>query len=235
VRGITNDERGNTLKDTNAGFIPFGFAGGVVDRDTGLIRFGARDYDPQTGRWTEKDAIGFKGGLNFYSYAGGDAVNRVDPSGHFISIAVGVALGAGADLTWQLINNGGNLGCVSWGEVALAGVAGGLLGAGVGALLPEAGEGLTVIGRFPAYTDLAAQLGANVFEVPIADWNAMTAAEQWAANQAFLDNAIANGDTFVLASPLSAATPTSYFFQEIGYILDNGYTLSADASALIPK
>jgi RHS repeat-associated protein len=135
VERIDYDERGNTLNNTNPGFIPFGFAGGIVDRDTGLIRFGARDYDPSVGRWTTKDTIGFRGGLNFYSYAGGDSINHVDPSGHFLSVAIGAAAGAGADLGWQLIRNGGHLGCVSWGEVALGGLAGGLVGAGLGGML----------------------------------------------------------------------------------------------------
>jgi YD repeat-containing protein len=31
-----------------ANFIPFGFAGGLYDSDTGLVRFGVRDYDPTT-------------------------------------------------------------------------------------------------------------------------------------------------------------------------------------------
>jgi RHS repeat-associated protein len=56
------DEFGNVLTDTNPGFQPFGFAGGIYDGDTGLVRFGARDYDPQTGRWTAKDPVGFLGG-----------------------------------------------------------------------------------------------------------------------------------------------------------------------------
>lgn len=39
-----------TLLDTKPGFQPFGFAGGLYDRDTRLVPFGARDYDPETGR-----------------------------------------------------------------------------------------------------------------------------------------------------------------------------------------
>lgn len=42
-----------------AGFIPFGFAAGHYDPATGLDRIGARDYDPQTGRFTSKDPTGF--------------------------------------------------------------------------------------------------------------------------------------------------------------------------------
>ena len=57
---------------------PFGFAGGIYDRDTGLVRFGARDYDAETGRWTAKDPIGFHGGLNLYGYVENDPVNWTD-------------------------------------------------------------------------------------------------------------------------------------------------------------
>jgi YD repeat-containing protein len=56
VKRIDYDSFGNILTDTNPTFdIPFGFAGGLHDRDTGLVRFGFRDYDPDIGRWTAKD------------------------------------------------------------------------------------------------------------------------------------------------------------------------------------
>jgi len=55
VQRMDYDEWGRAVLDTNPGFQPFGFAGGLHDRDTGLVRFGARDYDPETGRWTAKD------------------------------------------------------------------------------------------------------------------------------------------------------------------------------------
>jgi RHS repeat-associated protein len=76
------DEFGNVLTDTSPGFQPFGFAGGIYDRDTALVRHGARDYDPETGRWTAKDPIGFKGGsANLYGYVLNDPINTSDPSG----------------------------------------------------------------------------------------------------------------------------------------------------------
>lgn len=76
------DEFGRVLLDTNPGFQPFGFAGGLYDRDTGLLRFGARDYDPQTGRWTAKDPLGFSAGdTNLYNYVFGDPINSIDPTG----------------------------------------------------------------------------------------------------------------------------------------------------------
>jgi len=61
--------------------IPFGFAGGLFDRDTKLVRFGARDYDAEIGRWIGKDPSGLRGDLNLYGYAAGDAVNFIDIAG----------------------------------------------------------------------------------------------------------------------------------------------------------
>jgi RHS repeat-associated protein len=61
VQRIDYDEFGRVLEDTNPGFQPFGFAGGIYDSNTGLVRFGARDYDAETGRWYSKDPIGFDG------------------------------------------------------------------------------------------------------------------------------------------------------------------------------
>jgi RHS repeat-associated protein len=86
------DEFGRVLADTSPGFQPFGFAGGLYDPDTGLVRFGARDYDATVGRWTAKDPILFAGGdTNLYAYASGDPVNNVDPSGHIIETAWDIA------------------------------------------------------------------------------------------------------------------------------------------------
>lgn len=60
----------------------FGFAGGMWDRDTDLVRFGARWYDPEIGRWIMKDPIGFAGRqANLYVYTYNDPVDFIDPSG----------------------------------------------------------------------------------------------------------------------------------------------------------
>jgi len=76
------DEFGNVINDTNPGFQPFGFAGGLYDHDTQLVRFDARDYDTQAGRWTTKDPLLFQGGrANLYVYVGNNPVNKVDPRG----------------------------------------------------------------------------------------------------------------------------------------------------------
>jgi len=78
------DSFGNILnEETSLPFeVPFGFAGGLYDKDTGLVRFGYRDYDPETGRWTAKDPILFAGGdTDLYGYCLNDPVNWIDPYG----------------------------------------------------------------------------------------------------------------------------------------------------------
>jgi RHS repeat-associated protein len=92
VESIDYDAWGNaTVSDSTcaagavcASFQPFGFAGGLVDRETALVRFGERDYSASVGRWTQKDPVRFDGRqANFYVYVGDDPINRVDPTGRF--------------------------------------------------------------------------------------------------------------------------------------------------------
>ena len=45
MQRLDYDAFGQVLLDTNPGFQPFGFAGGLYDEQTKLVRFGARDYD----------------------------------------------------------------------------------------------------------------------------------------------------------------------------------------------
>jgi RHS repeat-associated protein len=82
---IDYDEFGKVSSDSSPGFQNFGFAGGMYDLETKLVRFGARDYDAETGRWTVKDPIGFGGGdTNLYGYVMQDPVNFTDPSGLYL-------------------------------------------------------------------------------------------------------------------------------------------------------
>lgn len=91
MQRMEHDEFGRIVTDTNPGYQPFGFAGGIWDHETGLVRFGARDYDVMTGRWTSKDPIRFDGKMtNLYGYSFVDPVNFVDPEGR---VAAWIATG----------------------------------------------------------------------------------------------------------------------------------------------
>ena len=47
-----------------------------------MVHFGARDYDPEIGRWTTTDPFLFlSGSTNLYAYAKNDPVNKYDASG----------------------------------------------------------------------------------------------------------------------------------------------------------
>ena len=78
-------------------FTDIGFSGGLYDKDTGLVRFGVRDYDPQTGRWTSKDPILFASGTsNLYEYVLNDPVNKIDLNGlQAIQASLGIGASAG--------------------------------------------------------------------------------------------------------------------------------------------
>ena len=73
----------NALQETNpAMHIPFGFAGGIHDRATGLVKYRFRDYMPDVGRFTAKDPIGYRGGdADLSGYCLDDPVNGIDPEG----------------------------------------------------------------------------------------------------------------------------------------------------------
>ncbi|HKO52561.1 MAG TPA: RHS repeat-associated core domain-containing protein [Polyangiaceae bacterium] len=119
VQRIDYDEFGNRSVPTDSGAFaavaqPFGFAGGLYDADTGLVHFGARDYDPVVGRWISKDPILFNGGqANLYVYVNNDPVNASDPSGKGpVDIARCVANGGSLS---DCVDNEHHSLCENWG------------------------------------------------------------------------------------------------------------------------
>ncbi|RMA41352.1 RHS repeat-associated core domain-containing protein [Rhodophyticola porphyridii] len=60
----------------------YGFTSREHDALTGLIHYRARAYDPLTGQFLQRDAVGFASGtLNLYGYVEGNPYNYLDPSG----------------------------------------------------------------------------------------------------------------------------------------------------------
>jgi len=59
---------------------------------TGMFLMGQRWYDSTIGRFISQDPIGFQGGLNLYSYAAGNPISRIDPSGLYTIIIQGMRI-----------------------------------------------------------------------------------------------------------------------------------------------
>ncbi len=108
VERLDVDELGAAISDLNQWtLLPIGFSGGFLEPHTGLVRFGARDYDPSLGRFTTRDPILFDGGQsNLYLYAAGDPVNRQDPSGMGPSTPRGPRVGNVLDGSGELVVDG---------------------------------------------------------------------------------------------------------------------------------
>jgi RHS repeat-associated protein len=69
---------------------PFRYVGkfGVMDDENGLFYMRARYYDPEVGRFTTKDPIGFNGGVNLFEYVGSNPVSLIDPEGLLSPLSV---------------------------------------------------------------------------------------------------------------------------------------------------
>jgi RHS repeat-associated protein len=76
---------------TSSGMVanPWGYAGGYLD-PTGLVKFGSRFYDPNLGRWTQRDAItgnvASPQSIDRFVYVADDPATMVDPSGYGIGL-----------------------------------------------------------------------------------------------------------------------------------------------------
>ncbi|MFE2053892.1 RHS repeat-associated core domain-containing protein [Streptomyces sp. NPDC059459] len=165
-------------RGTTAEAVPqsYRYAGAYAD-PTGLYKMGHRYYDPTLGRFTQPDPSGQE--ENAHLYAGGDPINRVDPSGldflgwdggqwasaagvgasvagAFASGPLGIGLAAasvGLGLTGSIMQ--GN----SVGQTVATGILGAATG-GVGVLAASAGiGGKTGIGLAAGYTALDVEGG----------------------------------------------------------------------------
>ncbi len=133
VASYTYDPWGKILTSTGdlANINPLRYRGYYYDTETGLYYLQSRYYDPEIGRfinadtYTTTDSTGILS-ANMYAYCENDPVNRNDPSGRWVHIAVGAALGAVSSLLggWADGKKGGDL-----LRTALIGAASGALSA----------------------------------------------------------------------------------------------------------
>ena len=76
-----NGDYGETLVDQGTVYNPYRWNGEQTDAESGLTYMRNRYYQPSTGRFIQRDPIGYAGGLNLYAYCGGDPISRKDPDG----------------------------------------------------------------------------------------------------------------------------------------------------------
>ena len=89
-------------------------------------------------------------------------------------------------------------------------------------------NGVTVLGRYPAYKNTALRIDGNYLNFVDDSWDRLTDAQRWAVNKQFLDDAIARGDTFRLASLVDDAKAGTYFRKELEYLISLGYQVVGD-------
>jgi RHS repeat-associated protein len=130
---------------------PLRLPGQYFDEESGLHYSGARYLDPDLGRFLSVDPLRLPGArLNYYNYADGDPLNRLDPTGEIslalgtvlaaiaVGVVVGAAVGAGVELYKQR-----NQEKTDWSQVGYSALIGGCLG-GIGMAVFVVAEAATV-------------------------------------------------------------------------------------------
>ncbi|MDP1916454.1 MAG: RHS repeat-associated core domain-containing protein [Myxococcales bacterium] len=114
VKTMDYDAFGNVTDSAPAFELPIGFAGGLADARTRLVRFGMRDYEPVIGRFTARDPLLFESeNPNLYLYVRNDPVSAKDPHG-LASIAASLYSGFGGGFKLSATGTGVSL-CIEAG------------------------------------------------------------------------------------------------------------------------
>jgi RHS repeat-associated protein len=229
------------------GSVPIAWAGTLLtdgQDGTGQLYRRNRYYDSDAGRFTQEDPIGLAGGMNLYGFAEGDPVNYSDPLGlcpvcdiadigfFLYSASKTIANPSRQNLRNAALDAAGLLPLIP--SAGLVRRAGQLLGAASDAATPTA----RVIGSYGetgVYLQVGEAIGAKTLNIPMDTWSKMSKAEQWAANQRFLDRGISGGAEFVLSTHPSDIRAGTALAREVSYLLSKGYKWSSNGLSLIPK
>jgi RHS repeat-associated protein len=93
LAGTTTSTGATTLKATKAPVaVNLRFPGQYFDEEASLSYNYFRSYDSRTGRYTQYDPIGLRGGLNGFAYVAGEPLTDADPNG--LNALAGARVGA---------------------------------------------------------------------------------------------------------------------------------------------
>jgi RHS repeat-associated protein len=238
LKAIDYDSFGNVISDTNSTLeIPFGFAGGLHDKDTNLIRFGYRDFDPETGRWTARDPIGFAGGdTNLYGYVASDPINWIDPTGEIVWSVAGAVIGGvagGVAAVYNTVSSYTESGRdINWSNVAAQaaiGAAGGTVG---GATLGRASDAADIVSGATSAATTAILDGGSTQDAALAGAisiaSNMLGGEAGAKLQKTIFKDLSNGKTSAQALHEIAAGMTAAQKVILASLLNNLFNISVD-------
>ena len=74
------DPFGREIRSTGpaSDLMPYRFSTKYTDAETGLVYYGYRFYDPDRGRWVNRDPIGERGGVMLYNFVNNSPPNLID-------------------------------------------------------------------------------------------------------------------------------------------------------------
>ena len=86
-------------------------------------------------------------------------------------------------------------------------------------------SGITVLGRYPRYIEVARALRSRLFSYPTEMWDKLSPVQQYRLNMEFLRYAVSKGQDIILSANAYSAPENSAFASEIRFLLANGYRI----------